>query len=299
MIGERKKLHGEEFADPESQIIYEKIHASKKDPFTILDLDVNTAEANYGNPPHWHRSMEILMSFNASYILTVMDRSYYVEPMQVCVIGCGCVHSTKLIVYEENYRGYLLQVHHDFLQELIPDIDFHVFDNVLKGDVNAQAVRLFEQLVNEYRKNGFQFSLKISGIFLLILDLILKNQVISREQTDPMHSSAKLDAVSIAMDYIDRHYTEEVTIAKIADELGYSYGYLARVFRETAHLKISDYIRKKRVESAVNDLLHTGLSVTEIAYKNGYPNPQSLTDDIRRQYGMTPKQFRNQVRNMG
>ena len=53
-----------------------------------------------------------------------------------------------------------------------------------------------------------------------------------------------------------------------------------------------NYINTLRLGQSLNDLLYTEKSIEEIAVENGFPNPRSYTTAFRRNYEMTPSQYR-------
>ena len=52
------------------------------------------------------------------------------------------------------------------------------------------------------------------------------------------------------------------------------------------------YIDSVRLEKAINDILHTNLSMTDIAYNNSFANPKSFNRIFKRIYKMTPHEYR-------
>ena len=58
------------------------------------------------------------------------------------------------------------------------------------------------------------------------------------------------------------------------------------------NLNNKKYIDSVRLEKAINDILHTNLSMTDIAYNNGFANLKSFNRIFKRIYKMTPHEYR-------
>ena len=94
------------------------------------------------------------------------------------------------------------------------------------------------------------------------------------------------------VNYIDQHYKENLSIQVLADYFYVSQSYLSRQFKQNFGTTIKEYIDSVRLEKAINDILHTNLSMTDIAYNNGFANPKSFNRIFKRIYKMTPHEYR-------
>lgn len=96
--------------------------------------------------------------------------------------------------------------------------------------------------------------------------------------------------------YIEAHLTEpDLTAAAVARALDVSPRYLRMVFaveRET----VSEYILRRRLEECARLLassLWRGHTITEIAFASGFNSCPHFTRAFRKQYGLTPRQYRD------
>lgn len=96
-----------------------------------------------------------------------------------------------------------------------------------------------------------------------------------------------------AMEYIDQHFVQDITLEQIADHIGVSPSYLSRVFAHSVGQNISGYIMEKRVEKAKRLISTTNLKHYEIAEKCGLNSSAYFTSVFKKVTGMTPNQYRN------
>lgn len=76
--------------------------------------------------------------------------------------------------------------------------------------------------------------------------------------------------VITAVNYIEQHYAEELTLGKIAEEIYVSPPYLSNIFKEKMDINLMSYIHKVRVEKAKKLLLESSLSIQKVAELVGY-----------------------------
>lgn len=98
-------------------------------------------------------------------------------------------------------------------------------------------------------------------------------------------------------EYIRAHITEELTIQKIAAEIGYTKYYLARKFQKEMGIRLLDYIKNVRIEYAKVSLLSTEKSVQQISDLLQFSTRNHFTRVFREVTGMTPSEFRNDRHN--
>lgn len=95
------------------------------------------------------------------------------------------------------------------------------------------------------------------------------------------------------MRYLKDHYKEELIFEEVADKIGISYSYLRRIVKETTGKSILDNMNSMRIEEVKRLLLHTNLSIVEIAEEVGYHNAQSLCRFFKKFEGINPTEFKS------
>jgi AraC-like DNA-binding protein len=95
--------------------------------------------------------------------------------------------------------------------------------------------------------------------------------------------------------YMDEHYTEPLTLERLATEFGYHKDYLSRVFNDTIHTGFSRYLATMRLRYAVQLIRTTDLSLEEISERAGFGNTHSFYDIFHITYQCTPGQYRKRI----
>jgi AraC-like DNA-binding protein len=102
--------------------------------------------------------------------------------------------------------------------------------------------------------------------------------------------------VTVARDLIDRHYTRDLTIARLARASGLSPFHFIRSFRAAFGVTPHQYLRGKRIDRAKELLVTTPLPVTEICDRIGFQSLGSFSSLFRRLTGETPAAYRAERR---
>ena len=92
--------------------------------------------------------------------------------------------------------------------------------------------------------------------------------------------------------YIESNYMHELQLEDLAQMTYLSPSYFSRMFKKVTGMNFKSYLQEVRLRHAVEDMRKPGLSITAIAYNNGFPNVTSLNTAIHRKYDMTPIEFR-------
>ncbi|MGV0025042.1 helix-turn-helix domain-containing protein [Phormidesmis priestleyi] len=110
-----------------------------------------------------------------------------------------------------------------------------------------------------------------------------------REHDDGM-SNQKLRQ---ALEYIDAHLSENLSLSAIADELEMSQYYFCRLFKRSTGVAPHQYLIQQRIERAKQLLKQPQLTGTTVALKCGFSSQSHLAKHFRQRTGLTPNQFRN------
>jgi AraC family transcriptional regulator len=95
-----------------------------------------------------------------------------------------------------------------------------------------------------------------------------------------------------AMDYIEAHLSENVSLDVLANIAAMSPFHFARSFKSATGLPPHKFLAARRMEQAKQLLKSTSLPVAEIAWRVGYENISHFTQVFRQNSGQTPGMFR-------
>ena len=92
--------------------------------------------------------------------------------------------------------------------------------------------------------------------------------------------------------YINNHLDETLDLRTLANEAALSDFHFHRIFKALKGEAIGGYITRLRLEATARLLRYTALTIEEIAFNIGYETPASLSKAFKKQYGISPTEYR-------
>jgi AraC family transcriptional regulator len=99
-----------------------------------------------------------------------------------------------------------------------------------------------------------------------------------------------VESLQKAIDYMENHLLDDISIESIAKQANVSEFHFQRIFSVLTDITVGEYLRRRRLTLAAQELSTTDSKVIEVALKYGYDTPESFSKAFRRQHGITPSQ---------
>ncbi|WP_088072721.1 AraC family transcriptional regulator [Gottfriedia luciferensis] len=103
---------------------------------------------------------------------------------------------------------------------------------------------------------------------------------------------AWVESLQKAIDYIEANLLENLSIEEISKQANSSVFHFQRTFSILTDIHIAEYIRRRRLTLAANELTTTDSKIIDLALKYGYDSPEAFSKAFRRQHGVTPSEAR-------
>ena len=100
------------------------------------------------------------------------------------------------------------------------------------------------------------------------------------------------DTLNQAIDYMNAHLGENLSLAAMATELHISQYHFCRLFKQSTGMSPHRYLIQQRCDRAKQLLRRPELRVTDIALECGFANQSHFAKYFRRHTGVSPTQFR-------
>jgi len=78
----------------------------------------------------------------------------------------------------------------------------------------------------------------------------------------------------------------------MADEIGFSLSHLRVVFMNLTGKTLAQYILERKVSRAAFDIIHSNDTLSSIAERYAFTNPDTFTRAFKRVIGLNPSEFR-------
>jgi AraC family transcriptional regulator len=241
----------------------------------------------------------ILQIVEGSGSVVMNNRLFPLAAGSVFLIDAGCVHSTSP-KYADRYMRNKIIIKKRCLQELLSsngaDMIFtSCFGKELGGcytlpnSAAAEIDRLFAEMAAVGAHNAYGELLLRSNV-MKILYMIAVKAGKGTGQTN--------EKVSDVLFYIDRNFTQPLSLDCISDDTHISKYYLSRLFRSYTGMSVFEYITERRISLARELLTNTDGSVAVVAGECGFDSISYFCHTFKRLEGMSPLAFRKKSREM-
>ena len=106
------------------------------------------------------------------------------------------------------------------------------------------------------------------------------------------YSREKESIARTLRDYLDAHYTEEISLNDLARQYSYSPSHLIRSFHQAYGASPMQYLKKLRIEHASQLLLHSDATIQSVGEMVGLRIPSYFIRVFKQEIGITPAQYR-------
>jgi AraC family transcriptional regulator of arabinose operon len=104
------------------------------------------------------------------------------------------------------------------------------------------------------------------------------------------------ERILAAVEYVERHLADELTIQDLARASALSVSRFAHLFRAQLKMSPQRFIETQRMSAATQLLEHTRRPVAWVAAEVGYPDPLYFSTRFRRRAGLSPTAYRQRSR---
>ena len=159
--------------------------------------------------------------------------------------------------------------------------------------VKAVLLSVMLQHSSLAEEDGLAELLKNGTLEEVVATISVKLQTLFKETQELKGKSKKIRLVLM---YIREHFSEDLSVAILADRLGMSPAYLSTLFKKETGLTLSDYIENIRMEKAKVLLQNDNLKMQEVAQSVGYRNANYFTTVFKKTFGMYPSEYRRNLK---
>ncbi len=271
----------------------------RADGFVALPMDQSFAIDPQRLRPHYHDFFQVTLLLGKGRLMhdfreteTSGATLFFLSPGQVHTIAPGSrmtgsiVSFTREFLEEGGADGFLLDLPFFFTTDRAPWLH-------LKPGNTPWVKELFRELQEEYDKG-----LAGAGeVFRSLLRILFVRAARWHAVESPvMEGSRQAVLARRFRQEIERHHHDWLTLEPYARELGVTANHLNDVMRKETGQAAGEHLRLRRLLNAKRQLLHSTLSLSEIGYGLGFEDPSYFSRFFRRYEGMTPAEFRKQIR---
>ncbi len=263
--------------------------------FPIAYYHVESSHPHYQMSYHWHPEYEVIRILEGNFQLTLNGSSYHATEGDVILIQGGTLHGGipenciyECIVFDIKLLLSNNKLCNKLIQKLIQD---EVTFSPLLPKESFFLINIVHDLFMAMHSKNTGYEFVTQGKLYSLFGFLYEAQLIKEDTSKPTASSQQIKRFKEVLDYIENHYSEQITLEDMSKVAGLSPRYLCRFFRKMTQRTPTDYLNYFRIECACELLTNQELSITDIALSCGFNDISYFIKFFRRSKGITPKQF--------
>lgn len=253
-----------------------------------------------GFKPHWHSSIEIILPVENYYDAKINNTDYHLRPGEILIIPPRELH--ELIAPKDGVRFIFL-----FDINVLTQLKgFAVIQTMLAQPlhiakdthpmVHNEVYQILLDMCKEYISGNPYSELSIFSLLVRMLIILYENHIQTTDLFQNVNVNKHQEYVAKfgnLLEYIDTHYTEDLTLEDMADIIGFSKYHFSRLFKQYTNFTFCDYLKHRRIQAAEMLLEQPEYSITEVALQAGFPSISTFNRIFKEQKNCTPTEFRN------
>ena len=205
-------------------------------------------------------------------------------------IHVDIVPGTVFVIPKETYHQFLIKEDHESYFRCV--INFHDFPDISRFIELIPSIQmimptdsdidyLFKKLINNVSSPNADKLL--SAVLILLLNELTQNNSVCTAET------IQNTFVRSAVDYINNHIDEKITIGRIAKECMISPSSLSHIFKKEMNISLHKFITKKRLINAYHKIM-SGEKATIAAAECGFNDYSGFYKQYKKMFNVAPSE---------
>lgn len=248
---------------------------------------------------HFHNTYEIIFVREGQAVFRVGEDDYLIKKGSLMFISQFEEHA--IVSLSGNYQRYFTMLAPVFFERIIGDPKlasvFRYRTKMFRHHFEMEArfedlSRYFAGILKEFQSRE-DYSTELVSMYLKQI-LILTYRA-KPEYFHIKNSQMDTEIFSIQQ-YIDEHFSQDISISRIAAEHFISVYHLSRQFKALTGYSPKQYLMYIRLSHAKSLLLNSDLNVGQITVKCGFNDVNNFIRSYRKEFGLTPLQYRSSAK---
>ena len=278
-----------------AEFIERKKHGSPE--FPIQHYLVNKNHPQYFMRSHWHREFEIIRVMRGVFNLHLNNCEYTLEGGDIIFAPGTCLHSgvPKNCVYECFVfdAGMLCANKNLVIGEFFSSIanSRASFKNLIDRD-DTEIHTLISHLSYAMTKKEALYELDVYSILYKFFSHLYNKGYITLKEKSSINKQT--EAILGLIDWIEKNFTEQISLDTLSQVSGFTKKYLCRIFKEYTSKTPIEYINELRIENAASVMSRQGATITDAAFESGFNDLSYFCKIFKRVKGISPGQYKKE-----
>lgn len=156
-----------------------------------------------------------------------------------------------------------------------------------------QYETMFTRLCTFDNTHSHEDELLLQSIVLELLHSLIKEA--SQKALIKKQKFGHYFEIDTVLEYIKENLSEDLCLQNMSKRFSLSPIHFHSVFRKAVGVTLHEYVLEQRLKNAINLLLVTNMTLTQIAYASGFSSQSYFSFVFKKKTGKTPRQYARSV----
>ncbi len=238
-------------------------------------------------PPHLHESPEFIYITNGTLELGIDENFFHMEKGDFAIVFPNTIHHYQLFSPCTNSALYIyptLSATGQFGADLrrYSPINPVIHQKEMHLDVTNAILNLNEE-------ENLDPVIEQAYVQIILARCMPLYELKERDAKDG-------DVIYRMVSYIAAHFKENLSLEKLAKNLGVNKFTLSRIFSSVFHTNFNQYLNEQRLNYVCPMLEYSGAPITDICLDAGFQSQRTFNRVFQEAYKMTPREYRNRYK---
>ena len=159
---------------------------------------------------------------------------------------------------------------------------------------DAQELRrLFVSICDKGSADSYQDEILLQSLILRLVYTLDRYAPHVKVKHVPKHSNS--DAIKQTLKYISDNLASDLSLKVLAERSRFSPVYFHKMFKASTGKNVREYVEEQRIKRAIELLITTELTLTQIAYECGFSSQSYFSYAFKRKMSLTPREYAKEL----
>jgi len=255
---------------------------------------------------HTHDFIEMLFVISGTFRHVTADQAYDESAGGLTILNYHQFHTLKT----PNGPVELMNIYWDLSRQPLPDLSEPLADRLhelipihpmlghrlnrirhLQVPDAEQFTQLLHMLHREQQQQNPGSEIAIDALFRLLLIELCRAAPAGAEHTDAGFNP-RMEAVR---QYLDTHFSESIRLETLCEISNLQKANLCRQFKEYTGLSTGEYLKRRRLAAALQQLRTTREKILTLCHDCGFSDISNFNRTFREAFNQSPSEYRKSV----
>lgn len=249
--------------------------------------------------PHTHEYFQIYYVISGSLEHFVENESSILLPGNMFIIPPKALHyivpNENAVFYAFSFMPSFISGKNDagslvekFLQTLETE---KIHPKILINSENGFYIEgIMEHILREFREKPIGYKETVRAYSIVLLTILARNYFETKKDSAKYTFKSSKQFVLHCIDYIEKNYTDDLSLEEILEHSGVSRGNFCALFSELTGHTFNSYLNLCRIKKAT-EYINRGYKITSIYGLCGYNDFSTFFRNFKKVMGISPKEY--------